>query len=123
MIVPSSKLLFWVAVIVLPFALLAALVPGAAVVSLLFIGGLLATAIVDAVGAQKTLAGIGVELASVVRMSRDREGKLELRVRNERRVRQTVRLALPWPREIRPESETVDVRLPAESEWSRLSWP
>ena len=42
MIVPRSRLLFWVAAVVLPFALIGAVSPPAAGVSLLCIGGLLA---------------------------------------------------------------------------------
>ena len=123
MIVPSSKLMFWVAVIVLPFALLAAVVPGATVIAIMCIGALLVTAVIDAARAPGMLAGIGLELSLIARMSKDREGKLELRIRNERRLRQTVRFALPWPPEFQADDETLDVRLPAENEWSRLSWP
>ena len=63
MIVPSSRLLFWVAAVILPFALIAAVVPATAVVALLAIGGLFLIVIADAVGARNSLAGIGVELA------------------------------------------------------------
>jgi len=122
MIVPSSKLMFWVAVIVLPFAFLAAVVPSATVMSLVAAGGLMVVAIVDAVRAHTTLAGIGIELPAIVRMSKEREAKLELRIRNEQQRPQRIRLALPWPREIRPEDETIEAVLPAGSEWSRLAW-
>ena len=46
MIVPSSRLLFWVGAVVLPFALLAAVAPDAALVSLLFIAGFFLMAVV-----------------------------------------------------------------------------
>jgi len=120
MIAPSSKLLFWVAVIVLPFALLAAVVPAAAPVSLLLIAALVLLALADAVGSSKSLGGIGVELPAVARMSKDREAKLELRIRNERQTARILRLALAWPREIKPAEEIVETVLPAQSEWSRL---
>jgi uncharacterized protein (DUF58 family) len=122
MIVPRSRLLFWVAMIVLPFALLGAVAPSATVASLLLIGGFLLFVIVDAVGASKSLAGIGVELAAVARMSKDREGKLELRIRNQRQQPKNLRVALALPREIKTESEEMDIILPAQTEWSRLAW-
>ena len=84
MIVPSSRLLFWVAAVVLPFALLGAVVPAAAMLALACIGALLLTTAADAVGARNSLAEIGVELAAVTRMSKDRAAKLELRIRNGR---------------------------------------
>jgi uncharacterized protein (DUF58 family) len=122
MIVPRSKLLNWVAMIVLPFALLGAVVPGALAISLGIIGILFVVVIIDALWSSKALAGIHIELADVIRMSKDREAKLEIRVRNERQVQRTLRLALPLPREIASDVEQMDVILPAQSEWSRLVW-
>lgn len=122
MIVPSSKLLFWFAIIVLPFALLGGVVASTALVSLGIIGAFLLAVIVDAIGADKGLAGIGVELPPVVRMSKDREGKLEVRIRNERKQPQRIRVALPFAREVPPVQEEMDVVLPAHAEWSRLAW-
>ena len=123
MIVPRFRLLFWVTAVVLPFALIGAVSPPAAGLSLLCIGGLLVVVLADAVGAGRSLAGIGVELPPVARMSKDREAKLELRIRNERQLPRTLRVALAWPREIQTASETMDALLPAQSEWSRLAWP
>ena len=120
MIVPSSKLLLWVTVAVLPFALLAGVVPASAVVSLLLIAAFLLVVIVDAFGGLKSLAGIGLSLPDVVRMSKGREAKMELRIRNERQDKRSVRVALAWPREIQAEAE-IDAALPAETEWSRVS--
>jgi uncharacterized protein (DUF58 family) len=123
MIVPRFRLLFWVAMVVLPFALIGAVSPPAAGVSLLCIGGLLAVALADAISAGKSLTGIGVDLPPVVRMSKDRDAKLELRIRNEQQRQSHLRVALAWPHEIQTASETLDALLPAQSEWSRLAWP
>jgi uncharacterized protein (DUF58 family) len=123
MIVPRSRLLFWTAIIVLPFAFLATASPATAATSLLFIGALFLVAIADAVYARKNLAGISVELPPVTRMSKDREAKLELRIRNERQQKRLLRVGLPWPQEIKAASEELDAALPAQSEWSRLTWP
>ena len=122
MLVPSSKLLFWSAAIVLPFALIGAVAPAAVAVSLGFIGGFLLVAIADAAGARNKLAGIGVELPPVMRMSKDREWKLEMRIRNESQRPRNLRLALAWPSGIEPDKDEVETRLPSGSEWSRLAW-
>jgi uncharacterized protein (DUF58 family) len=121
MIVPRSRLLFWVAVIVLPFALLASIAPASAAASLVLIGALFVTAIVDAFGGIKNLAGISLELAPIVRMSKGREAKIELRIRNERQRKKNVRVALAWPRQIKPVDEEIEAALPADSEWSRIA--
>jgi uncharacterized protein (DUF58 family) len=115
-------MLFWVAAIVLPFAFLAAVVPAAATVSLLFISGLLLVAIADAIGARKNLTGIGIELPAVARMSKDREAKLELRIRNGQLRQCTLRIGLAWPREFQTPAEELDTVLPEQNEWSRLAW-
>jgi uncharacterized protein (DUF58 family) len=122
MIVPRTRLLFWIAAVVLPFGLLAGVEPAAAGVSVFFIAGLFLVVIVDAFGARKSLDGISVELPDVARMSKDRAAKLELRIRNQRQHRRALRLALGLPREIEPDPEEMDVLLPAESEWSRIAW-
>ncbi|MGO8839295.1 MAG: DUF58 domain-containing protein [Limisphaerales bacterium] len=122
MIVPRFRLLFWVTAVVLPFALIGAVSPPAAGLSLLCIGGLFVVVLADAIGAGRSLAGIGMELPAITRMSKDREAKLELRIRNERQLPRTLRVALAWPREIQTASETLDALLPAQSEWSRLTW-
>jgi uncharacterized protein (DUF58 family) len=122
MIVPRSKLLHWVAMIVLPFTLLGAVVPGTLPISLGAIGLLFVTVIIDALLSSKVLAGISVELAAINRMSKDREAKLEIRVRNERQLERMLRIALPLPREFASGVEQMDVVLPAQSEWSRLAW-
>jgi uncharacterized protein (DUF58 family) len=122
MIVPRTRLLFWVAAVVLPFALLGAVVPAAAGVSLAFIGGFFLLVLADAAGAMRSLAGIGIELPAVARMSKGREAKLELRIRNERQQSRQLRVALAWPRQIQSPDEHMDAILPAQSEWSRLAW-
>jgi uncharacterized protein (DUF58 family) len=122
MIVPRSRLLFWVAIVVLPFSLLGTVEPTASAVALLAIGGLVAVAVLDAAGARNGLNGVSLELRTVARMSKDREGKLEVRIRNERQKKKTVRLALALPREIESEQENARVALPADSEWSRFAW-
>ena len=122
MIVPGSKLLFWVAAVVLPFSLLAGVEPSAAMLSLSAIGALAAIAILDLIRAPGGLAGIGVSLPEISRMSRGRRGKLELRIQNKQGKQMNLRLALAMPREIESLQEDLRVTLPAESEWSRVAW-
>jgi uncharacterized protein (DUF58 family) len=122
MIVPRNRLLLWVAVVVLPFALLGAVEPSATILSLVAIGALVAVAVVDAVGARASLAGLSLELPDVARMSKDREAKLEVRIRNQRQKARTLRLALALPGEIHSVQEEATVALPGETEWSRFTW-
>jgi uncharacterized protein (DUF58 family) len=58
----------------------------------------------------------------VVRLSKDREGRIELLVRNNSARPAVLRLAPDLPAEMRAHSEEIVVAVPAKSEWSRLPW-
>ena len=122
MMVPSSRLLFWVAAIVLPFATLAAVAPASLALCLVLIVGFLLVVVVDAAGAARNLTGIKVELPPLVRMSKDRAAAVQLQVRKQAAGARVVRVALDWPAEIKPTHDEMDVTLPAGSEGSRLGW-
>jgi uncharacterized protein (DUF58 family) len=115
-------LLLWVAVVALPFSLVAALVPGTGIFSIAAIVLLAILAIVDALGARRTLKDITVELPEIARMSKDREAKLELRIRNPQQQPRTLRLGLALPREVQSPYDDAFVELPRETEWSRFNW-
>ena len=122
MIVPRNRLLFWAGTITISSALLAAAEPRAGAVCMLAVGVLGAAVVADAWRAPQSLVGIGVDIPSVARMSKDREAKLELRIRNELSQQRSLRLALDLPPEIPGAAEDIEVVLPAGSEWSRLAW-
>ena len=109
--------------VVLPFCLVAVLVPGMLIVALGVIGLFVLVALIDAVRSFRSLAGFTVQLPAVVRMSRDRPGKIELRIRNDKQSARTLRLGLPFPEEIESEQTDTIVSLPAATEWSRYEWP
>jgi uncharacterized protein (DUF58 family) len=122
MIVPRNRLLFWVGTITISTAFIAAAEPRAGAVCILAVGVLGAAVLADAWRAPQSLAGIGIDLPAVSRMSKDREAKLELRIRNELSHQRSLRLGLDLPLEIPAAAEDVEVVLPAGSEWSRLAW-
>ena len=113
------------ALIVLPFALLCRRRrrrgPSLAVAA---VGALVLVAVSDAVGARGSLGGLSVILPAVARMSKDREAKLDLQVRNERQqpLRLRVGLALAARNQIRARGNGS----PAAGrggDWSHLAWP
>jgi uncharacterized protein (DUF58 family) len=122
-IVPRNKLLFWVAVVILPFCLVAAVVPGMLMAALGLIAVFTIVALIDAMRSLGTVAGFSVQLPAVVRMSKDRRGKIEVRIRNSKQRGRTLRLGLPFPEQIESEQTEAVVNLPAGAEWSRYEWP
>jgi uncharacterized protein (DUF58 family) len=123
MIVPCTRLLTWAAIVVLPAALLAAV---AQAFSLIAVGGVvlfLAIAALDAVLGFGGLEGIEVLLPAVVRLSKDRDGAIEIQIKNDRQNARHLRLGLALPREFSAPQEDLQVQLPGQSLWSRLNWP
>src|SRR5437667_124027 len=123
MILPQTRLLVWVSAVVLPFAAIAAVVPEAAVLAGLIIAAVVILALLDAVLGQGCLEGISIELPAIVRLSKDREGAIDVHIKNEQQQAKRLRLGLPLPREIASPDEDLWTVLPAGSERSRLAWP
>ncbi len=123
MIVPRNRLLFWVIWVVLPFGLVATLGRTGLIVALAGVSTLVVLALADALRSGRVFAGLSVDLPGVNRLSKDRPGKLEIRIRNERQTARNIRLALALPPEIEcPQADAV-VALAGGSEWFRLGWP
>ena len=122
-LVPTNRLLFWVAVVYLPFALLAAWVPavgiftaGLSVVFTLFAG-------FDAVISRKRLDGIATELPEVIRLTKGRRATLELRVINEQQKAMPLRIGLSLPRHLAAAYDERTVQLNAELVHALVRWP
>ena len=94
MMVPSSRLLLWVGLVVLPFAVLWAAVPESTPLALAALVMLAILVSMDAALAYGSLRNVGVELPEVVRLSKDRPGAIELRIRND--SKKARRLRLVW---------------------------
>jgi uncharacterized protein (DUF58 family) len=122
MIVPCNRLLVWTAVIVLPFALVTAMAPAATALSSLIMAGFVVLAVADALTASRGLRGINVELPCMVRMTKDRTAKLELRLRNSSQIGRRLRTGLALPEDIIPNDEVLAVEVPAGTEWSQISF-
>ncbi len=120
MIVPQNRLLFWFAVVALPFSVVAALLPGGRTVSLVVLAGWALVAALDAALGHGRLEGLSLELPAMIRCSRGREGTVAVRVRNEKRQARQLRLGLVWPPQLQPANEDQWIELPASQDWSRL---
>jgi uncharacterized protein (DUF58 family) len=123
MLVPRTRLLLWISLIVLPFAAAGATIPAGAPAAILFIGGLLLLALGDAVSARRGLAGIHVHLPESARLQKDRPGQLEVRIENPSLKGRSIRLGFAFPREITTDSEDRITLLPEGVAFSRIQWP
>jgi uncharacterized protein (DUF58 family) len=124
MIVPSNRLLILYGLIIPPLTLLPVLLGGAGAMPAMAAGLIfILIALLDAAHAPIRSRGIGVSLPGTVRMTRDRESSLELNLTNTRMQAKTLRLGLPFPREISSPQEDLLAVLPEGAELSRVLWP
>lgn len=121
MIVPRSRLLFAV-VLVLPFTVLMAAIPSTRALCLGLLTALALIAFLDAMLAQRGLRGISVQLPDLVRLSKDKEGEIPILIKNDAMKKRQLRLGLPFPPEIQSAQEDVAVTLPEASTFSRALW-
>jgi uncharacterized protein (DUF58 family) len=122
MIVPRNRLLYWTAAL-LPAVGLAAAWPETAFLGWALAGLLALTAALDGALSPGRLAGLSVSLPELLRLTKDREGVLEIRVENERRKVRRLRLGLNFPAEVQSEHHDLLVELPKQETSSDVSWP
>src|SRR4051812_26749739 len=96
MIFPQSRLLFWVAVLVLPFATLAGMYEPAALICCALIGLFLIVVLIDAILSFSALDSISLKASPVVRACKDRPAKLELFITRSKLGAKRLRIGLPF---------------------------
>jgi uncharacterized protein (DUF58 family) len=122
-LVPSARLIAWIALIVLPCAAIGGTVPAAFGVAAFFVICLFALVLLDAALSPARLAGIRVELPDLARLQKDQEANLEVRIHNTSKIGRPLRIGLAFPREIEVVEDVRLTLLPAGAELSRLDWP
>ena len=123
MMAPTRRLLIFYGLTIPFLTLLPALRGGTAMPA--FAAGLILilVALLDAASGLSCLRNIRVDLPTMVRMTKDRESSIELRVTNSDMRARTLRLGLPLFREISSPQEDLFVFLPKDAEHLRVSWP
>ncbi|MBN2163923.1 MAG: DUF58 domain-containing protein [Pontiellaceae bacterium] len=121
MIAPSNRLLFWVALILIPTALFAAIGPQTFAVGVLLSVLLVVAVLADLGVSRQLLAGLEVDAPDVLRLSKRVTGSINLRVRSGRSFA-SLRFGIALPDGIRSECETFHMQLPDPCTWYRLSW-
>jgi uncharacterized protein (DUF58 family) len=123
MIVPQTRLLFWAGCLLLPASIVMAAEPSFSGGALAVGGVFVLIALIDAALAFGRLDGISASLPEIVRLTKDREGQIEVAIGNERGVARRLRLGLAFPPEIRSEFEDVATTLPSGAALSHVAWP
>jgi len=120
--IPSNRLLLWLAGVAFPLAILGGTVEALTLPlwSLLGLGILVVAG--DAIASRSRLEGVTLELPDVMRLRKDATEPIAIRLRNTRRKRITIRLGLALPEPFESIPETLRIELPAEAETSTTPW-
>ncbi|NIO10227.1 MAG: DUF58 domain-containing protein [Deltaproteobacteria bacterium] len=122
MIFPRSRLIWVLALALIPFAGLGASSPQIVLVSAGCVAVLFAFALLDAVLVYGSLDGISVDIPDVVYLLKDREGCINLRIKKQSARSLKIQLGLPLPAAIQSREKEYSAFLPAGDETFSLSW-
>lgn len=123
MIVPRNRLLFWFAVIAVPFSVLAGAMPETLALCTVVLAALGALVLTDAFLSSRALTGVAVDVPPVTRMNLEKDSQIEVKLHGPASRARSLRAALTLPEEFSSSYDELDVRLPEGSEWSKLPWP
>ncbi|GMV94781.1 MAG: lipoprotein [Candidatus Hydrogenedentota bacterium] len=84
--------------------------------------GLVAVAALDAMLGRGSLKGLGVSLPEVVRLSKDRDGEVDIYIRNDRARARPLRIGLAFPREIGSQLDSIQTVAPPDTAMAHVSW-
>lgn len=119
--IPTTRLIFWTAVIVLPFAAVAPAVPSALWLAVAIITAFIALAATDAVRARRMLTSVSVELPALVRLQKDHPGSFEVAIDHPSHPR-FVRVGLPLPDAFTEAAHERTIHLAPDAAHSRFTW-
>ena len=107
MIVPRNRLIYWTGLIAIPSALLIAVDPSLAWAAAVIFCIFLLLVVADAVSALGRLDGVSASLPEIVRLTRDREGEINIEIKTDPPIIRQLRLGLKLPAEITSADEDV----------------
>src|SRR5438093_970195 len=106
---PTNRLIFWTAVIGIPFTLLGMTLPITRPVSFAALAAFAIVAAGDALVGRKGFSAIAITLPEVVRLQKDRKGEFNLRIQNEQQRPMNLRIGFALPAEIQAEQEDLHI--------------
>jgi uncharacterized protein (DUF58 family) len=122
-VVPGSRLLLLTLVAGLPFATVATALPALAPVAWAALAVLAAAAVGDLLVSLGRLDTVDAELPPVARLTKDREGAVQVTVRQRRPRALSLAVGLPLPASFDLPDEAVATRLEASVEQAVVPWP
>jgi uncharacterized protein (DUF58 family) len=122
MIVPTARLILWFGCLVLPALLVATAVPASVPAVAVLLALFVLFGVVDAARTFGVLEGLSVTLPDVIRLTKEREGLVEMQIKNDRPNARMIRVGLDAREELGLTTLEKDVLLPAEQALSKVEW-
>jgi uncharacterized protein (DUF58 family) len=123
MIIPSTRLLYLFALIVLPFAIIGTIFSAEIELSSGIIVLFVLIVAIDAFLSHRRFDGITFEFPDIVRLSKDKKGNIEFRIKNDKASKSNICIGLAFPDQLVPDNEELFIELPAGNDLSMFSWP
>ncbi len=120
--VPSARLIWLLALVGFPAAVLGALEPVSRTGAFTVIAAMAIVVVGDAAFRRRALAGIRVELPELARSFKDRDGEIRVRIHNQRATARRVRIVIVAPEGIEATTEDQLAALPAGAPAADLVW-
>jgi len=111
MIVPRNRLLLWTGMALIPFSVLAALLPETLWLALLSTAILLTFVLLDAAFSSRGLEGLTLEFSEVYRLSRGRAGKISFIAGNRSASKRELKTGLALPPELPADNDELSFSL------------
>jgi uncharacterized protein (DUF58 family) len=121
-VVPAPRLIFFAAVTLPPFAVLAALWPPALLAATLLGSAIAIVAVLDAFRGASTLRTIRLEFPDTIRLSKNRPGTFSLKIHRPPEAPHRLRIALAFPHEISTPEDSREIELPRDAAASTIVW-
>lgn len=122
MIVPATRLLIWVAALVVPLTTLLGIFPRSLPLTGPLLLVVLLVVLIDAARAIGRLDGITLSVPAVNRLTRDRSGDILLTISSSEARPRRLRVGLPLPEICEDETEELQLQVGAESGDATVSW-
>jgi uncharacterized protein (DUF58 family) len=122
MIVPGSRLLTWMILLVIPFGGVGIALPSAGMIASLLVAGFALIVLADAAVSWRCLNGLSVAGGGIVRLSKNRGGHFLLVLKNDGTKLSKVQVGLAFPAGIHSPQEKCSVALPPDDPVSQIAW-
>ncbi len=120
MIVPSTRLIWLLALAGFPAVVVEAMVPQARVVAVVLIIAVVLAAVVDAMLRKRAFEGLKIELPGLLRLVQGREAHVAVTIHNANHSARRIRIGFAMPPGVEMEPEEQSIDLPAGV--SRIEW-